>query len=93
MAWSVIKPEVMDGVGQPVPPGCHIKPDCTQPAPVGGLWDRLCREQVGDMLCPFAESTSHELESQTPRPPPALLSDVQNEVQKGEAKGRGEDTH
>lgn len=66
--WSVIKPKVVDGVGQSVHPVCHRKPNCTQPGPVGRLWDLLCREQVSDMLCPFAEIISHKLESQTPRP-------------------------
>lgn len=63
IVWAVIKPEVTDGVRQPVHPGCHMKSNCAWPTPVGGLWDILCREQVSDRLCPFAEITSHEHES------------------------------
>lgn len=46
----------------------HRKPNCPQPAPVGGPWDLFCREQGSDVLCLFAEMMSRELESQTPRP-------------------------
>lgn len=48
--------------GSQIHPVCHMKPDCTQPGPVGGLWDLLCREQGSDMLCHSSEITAHELE-------------------------------